>query len=134
MKKTSYKLSERKPIWISLSQFYLDTELKDNDFTDIAFKIIESPYTFEEVKKINQHEIFPVLQNNLLSIADEWAGFDEEWLIEEITKRINKKSFVSTLKIKINYRLFKSMQKEYWSKLKKEYDLIKKGLSNKSSL
>ena len=44
---------ERKPIWIALSEFYLDTELGDSDFRQIAFTILESPYSFNEVKIIN---------------------------------------------------------------------------------
>ena len=36
------KIKERKPIWIALSEFYLDIELQESDLRDIAFKIIES--------------------------------------------------------------------------------------------
>lgn len=125
MKKATYNLNERKPIWISLSEFYLDTGLDTKDFRTIALTISKSPYTFNEVKQINQYEVFPVLQNNLLSFAGEWTGFNEEWLIEEITKNITKRSFFKDLKIKISYQLFKSTQKEYWIQLEKEYNLIK---------
>jgi len=124
MRKTTYNINERKPIWISLSEFYLDTKLNKSNFRNIAFKIKESPYTFEEVKKINKYEIFPVLQINLLSVAGEWAGFNEEWLIDKITKKIKKKSLLNDLKIEVNYTIFKWMCKEYWIKLEKEYNLI----------
>ncbi len=82
-------IEERKPIWIVLSEFYLDTELQESDFRHIAFKIIESPYSIDKVKEINKYEVFPVLQPNLLSVAGEWAGFDEEWLINSITDSLN---------------------------------------------
>jgi hypothetical protein len=60
-------IEQRKPIWIALSEFYLDTELGDSDFRQIPFTILESPYSLDEVKTINKYEVFPVLQSNLLS-------------------------------------------------------------------
>ena len=125
MKKITYNLNERKPIWISLSEFYLDTELDKRDFRHIAFKIIESPYSLQEIKRINKYEVFPILQRNLLSVAGEWAGFNEKWLIEEIIKSIENRTLIKDLKIKLDYKLFKWMCKDYWIKLEKEYNIIK---------
>ena len=125
MRKIIYNITERKPIWISLSDFYLDTELDKKDFRHIAFKIIESPYSLQEVKEINKYEVFPILQRNLLSVAGEWAGFDEKWLVEEITKSIENRTLLKELKIKLDYKMFKWMCKDYWIKLEKEYNLIK---------
>src|ERR1700750_3479702 len=85
-------IKERTPLWIALSDFYLDTELQDSDFRYIAKTILESPYTFEEVKTINTYEIFPVLQSNLLQPAGEWACFNEKWLIEAITAHLETKN------------------------------------------
>ena len=125
MRKTTYNINERKPIWISLSEFYLDTELDKADFRNIAFKIIESPYSLQEVKRINKYEVFPILQRNLLSIAGEWSGFNEKWLVKEIIKNIENRTWLKTLKIKMDYRIYKWMCKDYWIKLEKEYNMIK---------
>ena len=38
------KIKERKPIWIALSEFYLDIELQESDLRDIAFKIMKVQY------------------------------------------------------------------------------------------
>lgn len=118
-------IEQRRPIWIALSEFYLDTELDDSDFRQIAFTIIESPYNFEEVKTINKYEVFPILQTNLLSVAGEWAGFDEEWLIGKITARLNNKNSLSNIAVELKYRMFKWMCKNYWEKLEKMYNNIK---------
>ncbi|NOT93478.1 DUF7079 family protein [Ferruginibacter sp.] len=118
-------LEQRRPIWIALSEFYLDTELQDADFRQIAFAIIDSPYTFEEVKTINKYEVFPVLQGNLLGVAGEWAGFDESWLVEKILFLIEKKSKISKLTTEITYQMFKWMCKDYWKKLEAIYNDIK---------
>ncbi len=124
MEKT-INIEERKPIWIVLSEFYLDTELQESDFRHIALKIIESPYTLEEVKKINKYEVFPVLQPNLLSVAGEWAGFDEEWLVKSITDSLEKRNTLKKLGIEGSYLTFKWMCKDYWHQLEKVYHQIK---------
>ncbi len=118
-------IEERKPIWTALSEFYLDTELQKLDFRNIAFKIIESPYSFDEVKEINKYEVFPVLQPNLLSVAGEWAGFNEEWLVKSITDSLKKRNTIKKLGIESSYLTFKWMCKDYWEKLEKAYNQIK---------
>lgn len=119
-------IEHRKPIWIALSDFYLDTELQDYDFKHIASKIIESPYSLDEVKEINKYEVFPILQANLLSVAGVWAGFDEEWLIKSISDSLAKRNLIRKLYIKAYYRAYKWMCKDYWDKLEKAYNELKK--------
>jgi len=120
----SFNIEERKPIWNALSDFYLDTELDDAALRHIAFTIIDSPYTFDEVKRINKYEVFPILQPNLLSPAGVWAGFDEEWLIEKITTRLNSKNLLSDAGVEVSYQTFKWMCKRYWQRLEKIYNDI----------
>ena len=55
--KDTVNLEERRPIWIALSEFYLDTELDGSDFRRIAFTILDSTYSFDEVKRINKYEV-----------------------------------------------------------------------------
>ena len=46
---------------------------------------------FYEMEKILLNEVGPVLAFNLYDIAGEWAGFDENWLVDKIQKRLNEK-------------------------------------------
>lgn len=121
----SFNIEDRKPIWIALSEFYLDTELQDSDFRHIALTILESPYTLDEVKKINKYEVFPILHVNLLSMAGEWAGFDKEWLLNKIITRLKTKTKFSDIRVEVSYQMFKWMSKRYWDKLEKMYNNIK---------
>lgn len=123
-------LNQRIPIWIALSEFYLDTELEESDFNRIANRIIESPYSFEDVKKKNKYEIFPILQPNLLDVAGEWAGFDEVWLIDSIHKSIEKRNVIKKVIIEISYLFFKSMCKNYWINTEKAYNQIQSNKTN----
>ncbi|MGC5746870.1 DUF7079 family protein [Chryseobacterium sp. NFX27] len=119
-------IKERKPVWIALSDFYLDTELQDYNFQYIAKIILESSYTFEEIKIINMYEVFPVLQPNLLQPAGEWAGFNEKWLIEAITDYLETKNSRDDVMISTNYKKYGWMQEDYWQKLESIYNEMKK--------
>jgi hypothetical protein len=118
-------IEQRKQIWIALSEFYLDTELGDSDFREIAFTILNSPYSLDEVKSINKYEVFPVLQGNLLSPAGVWAGFDEDWLVDKISSRLASKTKLNDLGVELSYQALKWMSKDYWEKLEKMYNDIK---------
>ncbi len=114
-------ISHQKPIWIALSEMYLDTELEGKDFASIAAKIKESPFSFKEVKRINKEEVFPVLFTNLLSVAGVWTGFQEEWLINAISQKLKKRTRFNRLLNNIPYIGMKWMFMDYWRKIKVEY-------------
>ena len=107
---------------MAISDFYLDTELQDSDFENIANIIIDSPYTWEEIRKIDQFEVFPLLQPNLLRVAGEWAGFHEAWLVNAIQASLAKRNSLKDIGIQVSYRMFKWMCAPYWRKLKLLYD------------
>ena len=115
-------ITDRIPIWLALSNLYLDTELQEDFYLDFAQKIKASPYSLEEVKAINKYEVFPVLQSNLTSVAGEWASFEEAWLIERITTRLKKRTKLSRLAVESSFYMFKRMQKEHWEKLENHYN------------
>lgn len=103
----------------------MDTELQDIDIKNIVLTILKSPYDFEEVRRIDKYEVFPVLYTNLLSVAGEWAGFNEEWLIDTISDSINKRNKATQLLLDASYASFKWMYKEAWEKLEKKYQELK---------
>ena len=107
-------IEERKPIWIALSNFYLDTELQDSDYKSIAKAFKSSPYTLLEIKRINKYEVFPILQFNLLDIAGEWMGFDEDWLVNGIIDSLCSRNILSNTRIEISYFLWHWMCKKEW--------------------
>lgn len=125
MKKISYNIDERKPIWLALSQLYLDTELQGFDFQNIANIINQSPYNLEQVKKIDHLEVFPILYANLIVTAGVWDEFDSDWLIKTIVKRIKSYSFLKKIMDKIKYRLLASLNKDLWQNIESEYIKIR---------
>ena len=80
----------REPIWLALSELWLDTELTEVDLNSIASVMAESKYSLAELRDIYLYEVAPVAYLNQLSVAGAWAGFDREWLfgrIEEEARR-----------------------------------------------
>lgn len=116
-----YAIEHRKPIWIALSNFYLDTGLQETDLQQIAGVILASPYSWEEIRKIDKYEVFPVLHVNLLSVAGEWAGFNEDWLVEIIDRRQQQRNRLKNIGLQINYAMYGSLCRDHWEKLEKIY-------------
>lgn len=81
---TEAELARKRPIWIALSELFLDTEVRAS-LPRIALKALQLGIDEEELWETLECEVAPVLSSNLLSPAGEWACFDEEWLCQKIT-------------------------------------------------
>ncbi|CAM4032764.1 hypothetical protein [Bordetella muralis] len=71
-------------VWQALSTLFLDTESDDATFSHTARVVLETGYSRPEIHNILWGEVFPVLKANLRSIAGEWAGWPDEWLLEHL--------------------------------------------------
>lgn len=83
------EIQARRPVWSALSDFYLDTDV-EGWYPHAARVLADSDYTIDELRDILRHEVHPVLHPNLMTVAGEWAGFDEDWLAERILQRLAK--------------------------------------------
>lgn len=115
-------IAKRKTVWKALSELYLDTTLADGDLINIVEIFKESPYSLTEIKEIDKTEVYPVLQVNLLIVAGEWVTFEEDWLIEKITSRLQQKNFILKYTDKIYYYMFKKMNETYWKTIEEKYN------------
>ena len=84
-------IDDRLPVWVALSDFFLDTELDEKDHQRISEVLASSPYSIQDIEDILRFEVYPVLIWNLRSMAGEWAGFDRDWLQEQIQPRLNRR-------------------------------------------
>lgn len=82
----------RLTVWRALSELFLDTELDASAYARIAQVVAASGYSPDELKTILWNELFPVLQYNLRSVAGEWSGWSDEWLVQHI--RVSEKKAV----------------------------------------
>ena len=83
----------KRPVWNALSDLFLDTELRDEDFDRIAAQLASSSFTIREIETILRLEVTPAVRSNLRSMAGEWSGFDEEWLAARVLAKAKKESF-----------------------------------------
>lgn len=86
------EITRRTPVWIALSEFYLDTGLEETDYDRIMKVLIASEFSLDELKAIDLYEIFPSLQSNLETVIGEWGMFDEEWLIRQCKRNYKKRN------------------------------------------
>ena len=77
-------LERRRPVWESMSEFFLDTELSPLDHERIALALQGSGYSDVELDTILWREICPVLWYNVTPVAGEWGGFDMQRVEERI--------------------------------------------------
>lgn len=83
------ELENRRPVWVVLSELFLDTTLDGHDIERIAETLARSPYTLDELDRILLWEVYPACRANLVSIAGEWSGFDPDWLESKICRPLS---------------------------------------------
>lgn len=81
---TAQALQKRRPIWLALSDLYLDGE---PEWERVAQVCAASEFSLPELQRILFDEVHPVVHWNLLFTAGEWVGFDEAWLVRSIVSR-----------------------------------------------
>ncbi len=116
----------RKDVWIALSDLFLDTDVTLS-YDYIRRVCAGSNFTLQELNHILINEVAPVCSVNLLSVAGEWAGFNEEWLVGSIIKRSYKKrtaiGWISRLYRKV---IFRKYIQEHWVKLEADISKARK--------
>lgn len=70
-------IERRLPVWQSLADLFLDTELEAEDHERIATTLRSSGYPPGELRAILEEEVAPAFLFNLLDVAGEWAGWSE---------------------------------------------------------
>ena len=74
------EIERRLPVWMALSDLFLDTELDKAWYGAIAKRIAASRFTHDEVTAALWDDVFPALADNLRVPAGEWGCFDRDWL------------------------------------------------------
>jgi hypothetical protein len=114
MKPAKADISNRGPVWRTLSNLFLDTNLEQVDLEYIALGLAASPYTIEEIEGILFDEVYPICIWNLRAVAGNWAGFDGDALQEAILRRLDR-----PLKIPRYLHVGHWMIRDDWKKVKK---------------
>lgn len=115
----------RRPLWIALSDLWLDTELQDADRDFIARVMLDSGYDRDTLERIMAEEVAPVVYLNLYSVAGEWAGFDPDWLCAEILAGLRRRGPVGRWWLRRRRTLMTRIMRDDWQDiLRRHADLI----------
>ncbi|QUJ68656.1 hypothetical protein KDD30_05980 [Photobacterium sp. GJ3] len=104
-------------MWVAFSHLFLDADVAEN-YPWIVRTCVASPYAVETLKSILFDEVSPALYQNVLSVAGEWAGFDENWLVARIVQ-IKSAPYASVCRI-LNLRLqwfHRSYLRKHWHEI-----------------
>jgi hypothetical protein len=91
------EIERRRPVWIALSDLWLDNEIDEDWAKQIAEVVVSSGFTEATINDVFFNELAPFLGLNHLVVAGEWAGFDEEWVCAEASKRVGKRGVLQKL-------------------------------------
>ena len=121
-------LPSRFPVWEALADFWLDTELVDADFDRIARVIAASPYSQEEIQAIHRYEVAPAVSANLMGVAGEWAGFDQDWLRARCQGCAEqRKSWWFRFKTALRQPMVKYFTDDYWRQVLPRVERLRQG-------
>ena len=119
------ELPRRRPLWIALSDLWLDTELQDGDRDFIARTMLDSGYGRDALQRIMAEEVAPVVYRNLYSVAGEWTGFDPDWLCAEILAGLRRRGPVGRWWLRRRRALMTRIVRDDWQDiLRRHEDLV----------
>lgn len=120
----SKEIEKRKPVWLAISRFYLDTKLVLSDIEVIKATFKDSGFSLEELKNIDFYEVRPIVGANLLDTAGEWRAFDKDWLWNEIlTKSLTRKRR-NNFYTKWRRKQFETNKHCYWNTFHSEFECL----------
>lgn len=85
---TETEIARRLPVWVAMSDLFLDTYPFDWTIRHITRVIDEAGFTAPEARAIFRDEVGPAFAGNLLVVAGEWAMFGEDIVREEVLKHL----------------------------------------------
>ena len=88
---TESDLEQRLPVWMALSELFLDTTFTLGELKFIAQRLAQSPFPLEEIEGMFLYEIAPVLNQNLRGKkAGEQKRFDPQKVRDAVLAHLEK--------------------------------------------
>lgn len=118
-------LENRKFVWLAMSDLFLDSDVTTS-YDYIARTCAASTYSMDELYKILKNEVTPACAANLMSIAGEWAGFNQQWLEQRISNAISNKNMVGRYfySFSTNFVIGKNID-AHWAKISTKITLLR---------
>lgn len=115
-------LDRRRPVWLTLSDLFLDDDVDDAAQKGIARSLLESGYDWAQLDAIVVTEVAPVLHVNLRMIAGDWGMFDPDWLEESILRHMGQEDFEKQARRQERYQM--EMVAEVWAGVERHFHAL----------
>lgn len=103
----------RRRVWVAFADHFLDTETR-HELPLAALAAVEGGLSIAEARDSWRYEVTPVVGANLWSVAGEWAGWDEEWLVAQVTRQLRRLRRRPGFASYLGYRLTVHFCHAYW--------------------
>ena len=80
------EIERRLPLWIALSDLFLDTEPTRSTYENIVGTIIDRGFQPEHAEAILREDVAPAFWTNLLAPAGEWQGWEDGLVRERVIR------------------------------------------------
>lgn len=114
---TATEIARREPVWIGLSDLFLDTDVSLFD-ARLSKTLRASGFNADEVEAILREEVGPVFYINLMDIAGEWAGWPDEWIVSEVRKYLSKTHVLRVAQRLLSKPIVDQLVKSDWLRVK----------------
>ena len=119
------EVARRRPVWLAISDLWLDTELQDSDLAHMARVLHESGYDLPSLQGIMEDEVAPVVFRNLVCVAGVWDGFDEDWLFERIETRLRRQTWLGHHLSRLRRRGMTALVRDDWAEVLRRLSLLR---------
>lgn len=119
------EVARRRPVWLAISDLWLDTELQDSQLGWMARVLDESGYDLPTLQGIMEDEVAPVVFRNLVCVAGVWDGFDEDWLFERIETRLRRQTRLGHHLSRLRRRGMTALVRDDWAEVLRRLSLLR---------
>lgn len=105
----------RLPVWISLTDLFLDTEVTQHGYRRMAEVVHDAGYSVHEVRQILLHEVAPVFGSNLLTTVGEWEPWSDDFVEKKMRAWMARPRWAARLTAALAWRLLR----KHWEELQR---------------
>jgi hypothetical protein len=114
---------EERQAYMILSELFLDTEHTPLKLHFLSRSLRGLGIPTATLQHMLRHDLFPILYPNLLSITGEWAGFDEDWLLQKVQdRRSGVGGWMKSIVDGVAWYLIGHIVQSLWDKVKEGLD------------
>lgn len=110
-------------MWVAMADHFLDTETRQ-DIPFTALRCVRAGLSTIQARDVWRYEVSPAVAFNLWLVAGEWAGWDREWLVEQIERVRRNPNNRPGVRRWLRYRRSASLMDGVWNSIGRCVDAL----------